>query len=142
MMIRRILVRRNTEFWTGEGGICLIEGWAMSGFSQYEIGRKMGVSVKELTMLAGEHEVIRKALEKSRDVVDFEVERALYKKAVGGDVRACSLWLKNRKGDVWMDGRNGKLKVERGKPDGEIDVGDEVERLLDEAVGVARRMLE
>ena len=46
---------------------------------------------------------ISEALKKGKDVVDFEVEKALLKKAMAGDVTAAIFWLKNRKSSKWRD---------------------------------------
>jgi len=46
---------------------------------------------------------ISNALKKGREVVDFEVENALLKNALSGNVTAQIFWLKNRKKDQWRE---------------------------------------
>jgi len=120
-------VKRDIGFWVSENGICLIEGWTRNGLSEYAISRKMGISVKRIKELKDEYKAIAKALERGREVVDLQVEDALLKKALTGDFRACTFWLKNRVGGVWKDGGSRKLKIEVSKID------EEIEELLDEA---------
>lgn len=96
-------MKAGLEFWQSEEGLCLICGWARNGCTHKEIAKKIGVSAKMLEEWKKKYEEIGQALRKSREVVDMEVEEALLKKALSGDVRACSYWLKNRKGDVWKD---------------------------------------
>lgn len=96
-------VKTAFEFWLSEEGLCLLAGWARNGSMHREIAKKMGVSGKALSKLKEEYRGIGEALRKSREVIDMEVEEALLKKALSGDVRACSYWLKNRRGDVWKD---------------------------------------
>ena len=126
-------MKKGVEFWIGKNGICLLEGWARNGWSDYRIARKMRISVKELMELKMKHCAIEMALGRSGEVVDLEVEKALLNKALAGDVRACVYWLKNRMGGVWNDKGNRKTNdaIERSRDD--VDV--EVEGLLRVAKG-------
>jgi len=123
-------VKKRVEFWVSESGVCLLEGWARSGLCDWKIAKKMGIKVGELRRLAAEHDVIGNAISKGKEVVDLEVEGALLKKALTGDVRACSYWLKNRMGGVWRD----KGKEGSAVDNGGVDVDGEIDVLLDGAV--------
>ena len=46
---------------------------------------------------------LNELLKKSKAVVDYEVENALYKSAINGNVSAMIFWLKNRKPNEWRD---------------------------------------
>lgn len=48
---------------------------------------------------------LNELLKKSKEVVDYEVENALYKSAMSGNVSAMIFWLKNRRPDKWRDKR-------------------------------------
>jgi len=122
-------MKKDIEFWLGENGICLLEGWARNGLVDREIARKMGVSTKELVRLRAENKVIATSLSKGSEVVNLEVERALLNKALAGDVRACSYWLKNRMGATWGEGKKNEVVTVDEK-----DVDAEIEGLLDGAV--------
>ena len=43
------------------------------------------------------------ALRKGKEIVDYAVENALLRKALGGDTTAIMFWLKNRKPSQWRD---------------------------------------
>ena len=49
------------------------------------------------------HPEFSEALKRSKEVADFEVENALFKKAKMGDVTAQIFWLKNRQPRKWRD---------------------------------------
>lgn len=46
---------------------------------------------------------ISESLKRGKEFVDIEVENALYKLAIQGNITAIIFWLKNRKPDVWRD---------------------------------------
>ena len=46
---------------------------------------------------------IDEALKKGKEIVDYAVQNALLKKALGGDTVAMIFWLKNRKPSQWRD---------------------------------------
>lgn len=115
--------------WLKEDKLILLEGWARDGLTEEQIAKNMGVSVKTLFNWKHKELPILQALKKGKEVVDFEVENALLKKALGytitlhkqkvtkdGDVvdteeemhvppdtTAQIFWLKNRKANKWRD---------------------------------------
>ena len=115
--------------WLKEDKLILLEGWARDGLTEEQIAKNMGVSVKTLFNWKQKELPILQALKKGKEVVDFEVENALLKKALGytitlhkqkvtkdGDVvdteeemhvppdtTAQIFWLKNRKTNKWRD---------------------------------------
>ena len=121
-------MKKGIEFWTSEAGVYLIEGWSRSGLSNYVIGKKMGVSAKRLAELEVEYEVIGRALANRGESIEAAVERALVKKALAGDVRACCYWLNSRKVSENGGGCSGK-DVDNGV----ADVDGEIEELLGQA---------
>ena len=83
--------------------LVLVEGWARSGLIEEQIAANLGISTATLYKYKLEHEEFLNAIKKGKEVVDFEVEGALYRKALEGDTTAQIFWLKNRKPKEWRD---------------------------------------
>lgn len=105
----------------------LVEAWARDGLTDEQIAGNLGIAVSTLYAYKAEHEEFSEALKKGKAVVDFEVENALLKRALGyeyeeityedgkpikkvtkqvaPDVTAAIFWLKNRKPAQWRDKR-------------------------------------
>ena len=134
------------EEWLEPDKLILLEGWAREGLLDGQIAKNMGISEATYYLYKKNHPEIKEALRKGKEVVDFEVENALYKRAIGytiriteekldkegcvhncerdlhipGDVTAQIFWLKNRKRMQWRD------KVEYSNDGGEINKLDEL----------------
>ena len=89
--------------WLEKDKLILLEGWSRSGLSMEQIAKNVGVAKKTLYEWQKKESSISNALKKGREVVDFEVENALYKSAMSGNVTAQIFWLKNRMADSWKD---------------------------------------
>ncbi|MBE0601363.1 MAG: helix-turn-helix domain-containing protein, partial [Firmicutes bacterium] len=89
--------------WLEPDGLILLQGWAREGLTEEQIAHNMGISRETLRVWKKKYSGISVALKKGKAVVDFAVENALLKKALGGDTTAQIFWLKNRKPDVWRD---------------------------------------
>ena len=89
--------------WLGKDKLILLEGWARNGLSMEQIAKNVGVAKKTLYEWQKKESSISNALKKGREVVDFEVENALYKSAMSGNVTAQIFWLKNRMADSWKN---------------------------------------
>ena len=89
--------------WLDPEGLILLEGWAREGLTDNELAGAMGINPATLYDWKNKFPEISEALKKGKDVVDFEVENALLKKAMAGDVTAAIFWLKNRKSSKWRD---------------------------------------
>lgn len=87
--------------WLTEEGLICIQGWARAGLTDEQIAKNMGICRDTLIEWKKRYPDISDALKKGKEVVDFEVENALLKKALAGDVTACIYWLNNRKRDTW-----------------------------------------
>ena len=81
----------------------LLQGWAREGLSEEQIAYNMGITRETLRVWKKKYSVISATIKKGKEVVDFAVENALLKKALGGDTTAQIFWLKNRKANVWRD---------------------------------------
>lgn len=117
------------EKWLTEEGLTRIQGWARDGLIDKQIAHNMGVSYSSLRSWRDKFPEIAEALAKGKEVVDREVENALYKRALGywvtetetttfsdgttkttekrrhivPDTTAQIFWLKNRKPDEWRE---------------------------------------
>ena len=83
----------------------LIEGWAKDGLTDEQISKNLGISKVTFYKYKASCSELNELLKKSKEVVDYEVENALYKSAIGGNVSAMIFWLKNRRPDKWRDKR-------------------------------------
>lgn len=115
------------EYWLTPEGLIKLEGWARDGLTDEQIAQNIGINPATLYDWKNKYDEISKTLKKGKEVVDYEVENALLKRALGytvkeekltkdgevvelekevpGDVTAQIFWLKNRKPDVWRDKR-------------------------------------
>ena len=120
--------------WLEKDNLILLEAWARDGLTDEQISKNMGIRRSTLYDWKKKHLAISDALKKGKEVVDIEVENALYKRAVGftikeeeviieevdgrprqrkkitrkevpPDVTAQIFWLKNRKPEQWRDKR-------------------------------------
>lgn len=97
------------EEWLTKDGLILIEGWARDGLTDEQIAHNMGISRDTLYEWKKKFPDISDALKKTKEVVDREVENALFKKACEGDTTAMIFWLKNRRPNDWRDKRETQL---------------------------------
>lgn len=89
--------------WLEKDKLTLLEGWARNGLTYEQIAKNMGIGLTSLKDWRKKEPAIDEALKKGREVVDFEVENALYKNAINGNVTAQIFWLKNRKPKEWRE---------------------------------------
>jgi hypothetical protein len=115
--------------WLTEDGLLKIQGWARDGLTDKQIAHNMGVAWSTLKIWKTRFPALTDALRKGKEVVDREVENALYKRALGywvtetktttlpdgavkveeirkhvaPDTTAQIFWLKNRKPDQWRE---------------------------------------
>ena len=109
--------------------LILVEGWARDGLTNEQIAENLGINPDTLYKYQKEHPEFSEALKKGKEIADYEVENALYKRAIGytydeitkeikedgrkvvkvvtkqviPDTTAQIFWLKNRKPKQWKD---------------------------------------
>ena len=71
------------EEWATSEKLLLLEAWARDGLTDEQIAEKIGINVRTLYNWKNKDVQIFQALKRGKEVVDIEVENALYKKAVG-----------------------------------------------------------
>ena len=127
--------------WLEPDGLLKLEGYARDGLIDEQIAKNMGIALSTLKLWKNGHPAILAALKRGKEVVDIQVENALFKRAIGytyeevkeeempdgrirrtvttkevaGDTTAQIFWLKNRKPAEWRDKQN----IEHTGKDGE-----------------------
>ena len=89
--------------WLEKDNLILLEGWAREGLTDEQIAHNMGIANSTFYEWKKKSTEISNALKKNKDIVDFEVENALLKSAMEGNVTAQIFWLKNRKKLQWRE---------------------------------------
>lgn len=74
---------RKSDYWLTEDGLIKIQGWARDGLIDKQIAKNMGVSAGTLRNWKNVFPEIAEVLRKGKEVVDREVENALFKSAIG-----------------------------------------------------------
>lgn len=123
------MAKSKADYWLTKDGLTLLEGWARDGLTDEQIAHNMNINTSTLYNYKKQHLEISEALKKGKEIVDYEVENALLKKALGytetlkkqkvtnlGDIvdykeevyispdtTAMIFWLKNRKPDKWRE---------------------------------------
>ena len=122
--------------WLEKDKLILLEGWARDGLTDEQIAKNIGINRTTLYDWKKKEVNIADALKKGKEVIDFEVENALLKRALGyeyeeetyengiltkkvkkqvaPDTIAQIFWLKNRKKEQWRE------KVEVVKTDEDL----------------------
>lgn len=127
------MARGKYKEWLEHEKLVLLEGWARDGLTLDQIAHNIGITTTTLHDWKNKYVEISNAIKKGKEVSDFEVESALYRRAIGyeyeevmtevrtdetgnqekhvrktkkfmpPDVTAQIFWLKNRKPDKWRD---------------------------------------
>jgi hypothetical protein len=71
------------EEWLTPEKLTLLEAWARDGLTDEQIAHNCGVNVRTLYDWKSNHQPIFQALKKGKEVVDVQVENALFKRAMG-----------------------------------------------------------
>lgn len=141
----------SAEDWIDEDHLILIEGWSRDGYSYSDIANKIGISLGALVNWRTKYPEIAKALKNGREIVDYKVENALLKSALGyttkeskitvlmrgskvvekttetttkeqaPNVLAIQTWLYNRLPNKWKNTRNRSL-IEELDEDTNIEI--------------------
>ena len=125
----------------------LVEAWCRDGLIEVEIAKRLGISMTTLKDYKNRYPTFMSALKRGKEVIDYEVEQKLLKRAMGynyvetkvttdpeggettsttnkhvlPDTTAQIFWLKNRKPKEWRDKQelevNGNMVVFNGEND-------------------------
>ena len=72
--------------WLEQDKLILLEGWARDGLTYEQIANNMGIGLTTLKEWRQKEPTIQSTLKKGREVADYEVENALYKKCLGYNI--------------------------------------------------------
>ncbi len=128
--------------WLEEDNLELLECWARDGYTLQDIANRIGISLSALTVWRNKYPEIRDALRKGKEIIDYKVENALLKSALGyrtkevkvtttmrkgvvtetikevtskdqaPSVQACQVWLYNRCKDKWRKNNDNLIELE------------------------------
>lgn len=76
--------------WLENEKLILLEGWARDGLSDEQIAHNMGIALGTYYDWRKKFPKFSEAIKKGKEVVDREVENALYKSAMGYSVDECT----------------------------------------------------
>lgn len=88
----------------------LLQGWARDGLTEEQIAKKMHIAYSTFKEWKRKYPAFSAAIKTGREVADYAVENALFKKALSGDVGAICFYLKNRCANKWRDKPEDKSK--------------------------------
>lgn len=77
------MASRKVDYWLTDEGLILITGWARDGLTDEQIAKNIGISRSTLNEWKKKYPDISDTLKKNKGIVDFEVENALLKRALG-----------------------------------------------------------
>lgn len=126
----RAIAKGKYQEWLEKDNLMLIESWAREGLTEEQIAKNMDISYSTFREWKKKYSALSAALKKGKAPIDFEVENALLKRALGfeyeetetvfedvdgkpkkrikktikyapPDTSACIFWLKNRKPNHW-----------------------------------------
>lgn len=125
------------EKWLQDDYLQLIEGLARDGYTYKDVANRMGVNCQTLYKWVKKYPELENALNQGREIVDYKVENALLKSALGYKTKECKItsiinngvlvetqketvtrdvapnvtaiqvWLYNRLPDKWKKNRDG-----------------------------------
>jgi len=117
--------------WLEEDGLAMLQSWARDGLTDPQMAKNIGISYSTFKVWKNKFPALSATLKKGKEPIDFEVENALLKRALGyeyeetssivekdakgklitkiikhkkimpPDTTAAIFWLKNRKPDTW-----------------------------------------
>lgn len=105
------MAKVSIEEWEEENSLFLLESWARDGLTEVQMAENIGISVRTLLNWKKRSIPIFLALKKGKEVSDYQVENALFKSALEGNVTAQIFWLKNRKPEQWRDKQDQKVDL-------------------------------
>lgn len=86
--------------WLEEDNLMLLECWARDGYTFQDIANRIGISISTLRMWRGKYPEIDNALKKGREIIDYKVENALLKSALGYKTKEVKVTTTMRYGKV------------------------------------------
>lgn len=141
---RKHNVSDKVEAWLKDDNLLLLSGWRRDGLKLKEVAEKIGITPGQLTTWKQKYPEIKEALRLGIEPINYKVEDALLKRALGyrgkevkirtvmrfgkvietikevtekefaPDVSAIQTWLYNRKPDKWKKSGEGAFELSDG----------------------------
>ena len=86
--------------WLEEDNLMLLECWARDGYTFQDIANRIGISISTLRGWRVQYPDIDNALKKGREIIDYKVENALLKSALGYKTKEVKVTTTMRYGKV------------------------------------------
>ena len=86
--------------WLEEDNLMLLECWARDGYTYEDIANKIGIEYSTLRYWRKQYPAIEKALKAGREIIDYKVENALLKSALGYKTKETKVTTIMRRGVV------------------------------------------
>lgn len=142
----------SVDDWLTDDGLLLLESWARDGYTMVDISNKIGIDNDTFLRWKDRYPEIRKAVAKGKELVDYQVENALLKSALGyktkevkvtttmrygkvvetikevtdkeitPNVSAIQMWLYNRQKDKWKNMNSNKSMFDEMEEDSSIEI--------------------
>ena len=89
------------EEWLEPDGLTLLEAWARNGLTDEQLAHNMGIASSTLREWKKNFQAISAALKKGKEVVDIQVENALFQRATGYNYQeSTEEWRPNADGEL------------------------------------------
>ena len=138
--------------WLEDDNLLLLEAWARDGYTLTDIARRIGINLDTLVLWKKKYEPIKEALSIGKELVDYKVENALLKSALGyrtkdvkvtttmrygkvvetikettdrevaPNVTAIQMWLYNRQKDKWKNMSSSKSMLDEMGDNSTIEI--------------------
>lgn len=138
--------------WLEDDNLLLLEAWSRDGYTLTDIARRIGINLDTLVLWKKKYEPIKEALSIGKELVDYKVENALLKSALGyrtkdvkvtttmrygkvvetikettdrevaPNVTAIQMWLYNRQKDKWKNMSSSKSMLDEMGDDSTIEI--------------------
>ena len=118
-----------------------VEEWARNGLTQQQIANNLGIGLTTLKDYMKKSPLINDAIRYGKEKAVAQVENALFKKALEGNMSAIIFYLKNRCPERWMDKKEPaeielmkrELKLKERKLELEID---KLKKIIDDEITI------
>src|SRR5699024_10447540 len=83
------------EEWLEEEKLLLLETWARDGLTDEQIVKNVGIAPKTLYRWKNKYSQISQSLKKGKEIIDYEAENALLKRAKGYEVEEVKTYIED-----------------------------------------------
>jgi len=98
--------------WLTDEGLTLITGWARDGLTNEDIAHNIGITRKTLQKWLNKYSDISNALKEGKEVADYKVVNALYKRSLGYEYKEIQTTVEDIEGKI----RKKKIITEKHMP--------------------------